>query len=124
MPRASPLPTNRGRMPSITTSCWNEHAEQEREDDYRSGIRCHGNVGFRRPDGEWCIGINSMQLARALGIDVEQIFEANRNRTLILDATDTISGTHGTSQITRYRFRIGDRTADAEIELGMPFGRA
>ena len=42
-------------------------------------------AGFHRGDGEWCLGFNAVTLASLLGFGSKEVFEHNRNRTLILD---------------------------------------
>src|SRR5690242_2341166 len=43
---------------------------------------------------QWCFGINSMQLAFALGVGSDKIFEHNRNGTLFLVRTDDVPPIH------------------------------
>jgi hypothetical protein len=75
-------------------------------------------AGFRRGDGERCFGINSIQLASALGIDSEQVFEHNRAGTLFLESAFDVAPSHGSAHAKRYVFRIGDKSVGMTIEAG------
>jgi hypothetical protein len=67
-------------------------------------------------DGRRCIGFNSFTLAFALGLGSEEIFEANRNGTLILDDVSEAIPTQGATRATRCVFRYRDRTTTMTIE--------
>jgi hypothetical protein len=73
-------------------------------------------AGFRREDGEWCFGINSMQLSRDLHVGSEEIFQHNRSGTLFLEADFEVPPSHGATGAKRYVFRIGERTVGLTIE--------
>jgi hypothetical protein len=78
------------------------------------------------PYGEfdWCFGINSMQLALALGVSGEEIFTHNRARSLFLVRTDDVPPQRGGAHAKRYIFQIGDRQEAIFIEHGTPSGTA
>jgi hypothetical protein len=80
-------------------------------------------AGFKTPDGEWCFGFNSMVMAWELRVGSEQIFEHNRNGTLILQNVAAVPPQRGGTAAKRYVFRIGDRMASFVIEAG-PEGTA
>jgi hypothetical protein len=73
---------------------------------------------FRRADGKWCFGFNAATLASELGVWSDEIFEHNRNRTLILEGVASVPPQGGGAAAMGYRFRIGDRTADCIVEAG------
>jgi hypothetical protein len=69
-----------------------------------------------RNDGQPCIGFNAAQVAAVLGVDVKALMKANRNRTLILLGTATVSPEHGGASATAYGFKIGDKQGYVTIE--------
>lgn len=78
--------------------------------------------GFRRADGEWCLGFNAVTLASELGVGSEEIFAHNRNRTLILEGVGPVRPRSGTAAKI-YIFRIGGRRTGFTVEVG-PEGAA
>jgi hypothetical protein len=81
-------------------------------------------AGFRRADGEWCLGFNAMTLATQLGVGSEEIFEHNRTQTLILEGVAPAAPQGGGVAAKIYIFHIGDdRRAALLVETG-PEGSA
>ena len=81
-------------------------------------------AGFHRGDGEWCLGFNAVTLASLLGFGSKEVFEHNRNRTLILDDVRPVPAPQrdgGTAK--EYVFRAGNRFAGLVVETG-PEGTA
>lgn len=72
----------------------------------------------------WCFGLNSMQLAFALRVGSEELFEHNRACTLFLVRTDDVPPIRGASQAKRYIFQIGDRQTVIIVEGVGPSGNA
>lgn len=79
-----------------------------------SGPRFSVLLNTNRDD--WCFGFDAAQLAAALDVTVEALFEANQARTLTLEKieADTPGGENATMKI--YTFRIGERKASITIE--------
>jgi hypothetical protein len=77
-------------------------------------------AGFQRSDGGWCFGFNAMQLAWWLGIGSEEIFEANRNGTLILETVEEVVPMRGATRAKTYTFGVGDKVVGMTIEVGGP----
>jgi hypothetical protein len=67
---------------------------------------------------QWCFGIDAIQLAIALGVESGKIFEHNKNGTLTLVRTDTVSASHGVSSATRYVFQIGACQTEFVVQTG------
>ena len=80
-------------------------------------------AGFKRADGEWCLGFNATTLASELRVGSEEIFEHNRSRTLILDSVGAVTPQRGGVAAKNYIFRIDDRAASCIVEVG-PEGSA
>ena len=59
-------------------------------------------AGFKRADGEWCLGFNAVILASELGAWNEEIFEHNRTRTLILEVVGPAPPQLGRTDVTIY----------------------
>ena len=74
-------------------------------------------AGFRRADGEWCLGFNAVTLASELGVGSEEIFAHNRNRTLILEGVGDVPPQMGGTAAKRYIFCIGDRHTSFTVEV-------
>lgn len=72
-----------------------------------------------RSEPQWCFGINSVQLAFALGVGSDKIFEHNRNGTLFLVRTDDVPPTRGAIAAKRYVFRIGVCQTEFVVKAGM-----
>ena len=80
-------------------------------------------AGFQRGDGEWCLGFNAVTLASLLGFGSKEVFEHNRNRTLILDDVRSVPPQRKGAVAKEYVFRVGNRPAGLVIETG-PEGTA
>ena len=80
-------------------------------------------AGFRRADGEWCLGFNAMTLASELGVASKEIFAHNRTRTLILEGVGPVPPQRGGRAAKIYIFRIGGRRTGLTVEVG-PEGAA
>ena len=80
-------------------------------------------AGFHRGDGEWCLGFNAVTLASLLGFGSKEVFEHNRNRTLILDDVRSVPPQRKGAVAKEYVFRVGNRPAGLVIETG-PEGTA
>ena len=80
-------------------------------------------AGFHRGDGEWCLGFNAVTLASLLGFGSKEVFEHNRNRTLILDDVRSVPPQRKGAVAKEYVLRVGNRPAGLVIETG-PEGTA
>ena len=81
-------------------------------------------AGFLLADGEWCLGFNAVTLASLLGIASNDIFEHNRNGTLILDDVRPVPPPQREGAVAReYVFRLGNSAAGFVVETG-PEGTA
>jgi hypothetical protein len=81
-------------------------------------------AGFLLADGEWCLGFNALTLASLLGIASDEIFEHNRNGTLILDDVRPVPLPQREGAVAReYIFRLGNSAAGFVVETG-PEGTA
>jgi hypothetical protein len=81
-------------------------------------------AGFLRTDGEWCLGFNAATLASLLGIGSDEVFEHNRNGTLILDDVRPVPAPQREGAVANeYVFRVGNKAAGFVVETG-PEGRA
>ena len=79
---------------------------------------------FIQSGADWCFGINSMQLAWALRVGSERIFEYNRTGTLYLVRVDDVAPAHGATSAKCYIFQINNLQAGITIEAGGPSGAA
>ena len=69
----------------------------------------------KNDDDDWSFGFDAVQLAAALGIEVGELLEANREQRLILEMVeaDTPGGEGATAK--RYTFRVADKTGSLTI---------
>jgi hypothetical protein len=80
--------------------------------------------GFQRPDGEWCTGFDSSVLARGLGVEIKDLFNTNRNGSLILATVEEVAPQHGGSAAKRYVFALGNKISMITIEAIQSGGNA
>lgn len=71
----------------------------------------------------WSYGINAVQLAFALRVGVDKLFECNRNGTLVFVCSDEVAPNRGTLPALRLIFKIDDRQTAIILE-GLPMGTA
>jgi hypothetical protein len=71
----------------------------------------------------WSYGINAMQLAFALKVGMDKLFECNRNGTLVFVRSDEVATNRGTLPRLRLIFRIDGRQTAIILE-GLPMGTA
>jgi hypothetical protein len=71
----------------------------------------------------WSSGINAVQLAFALRVGVDKLFECNRNGTLVFVCSDEVAPNRGTLPALRLIFKIDDRQTAIILE-GLPMGTA
>jgi hypothetical protein len=71
-------------------------------------------------DGLWRLGFDASQLAAAFSVPIETIFDANRGRTFMLDATEDVEPSHGGHKAKRYIFSLGPLKRAIIIEADPP----
>jgi hypothetical protein len=94
------------------------------EDRSPGGGRPQFTASGPSPDGGWCVGFDAAELASALDVEVELIFEANRKGALVLARTEDVPPTYGGAGAKLYVFRLGERQAGLTIEAVGQGGRA
>jgi hypothetical protein len=65
-------------------------------------------AGFRRADGEWCVGFDSSVLANGLNVTVDELFAANRARSLKLATVEDVAPARGGAAAKRYVFALSN----------------
>jgi hypothetical protein len=81
-------------------------------------------VHLNQMQGNWSFGFDSTQLATALGISPDELFEANRSLRLTLERVDADAPTGEEAHAKRYTFRVGDNEGSLTIEVLTHAGRA
>jgi hypothetical protein len=81
-------------------------------------------VHLNKMDDDWCSGFDAFQLASAIGITVNELLEANRERRLTLEQVwaDTPNGEGATAK--QYTFRVGEKQGSLIIKAQTQFGSA
>jgi hypothetical protein len=65
---------------------------------------------------DWCLGFDSEQLAAALNITTDALFQANRHRELTLENVEASTPDGEMALIKRYTFRIGASEASLNVQ--------
>ena len=74
--------------------------------------------------GSFCFGFDVEQLAAALNMESDKVFEANRDGSLILIGTAEVPPTQGGTAAKQYGFRCGDNEGSLTIEVDGRSGQA
>jgi hypothetical protein len=85
------------------------------EDDTTTDPTARFTTHISQTDDDWSFGFDAVQLAAALGIEVHEILQANRERRLNLEMieADTPGGEGFTAK--RYTFSVGDKVGSLTI---------
>jgi hypothetical protein len=81
-------------------------------------------VHVNQMQDDWSFGLESTQLATALGITPGELFDANRSRKLTLERVEADTPTGEGAHVKRYTFRVGDKEGSLTIEALAHVGRA
>jgi hypothetical protein len=65
---------------------------------------------------DWCLGFDSEQLATALNITADSLFQANRHRELTLENVEASTPDGEMALIKRYTFRVGASKASLSVQ--------
>ena len=65
---------------------------------------------------DWCFGFDSEQLAAALNITTDSLFQANRHRTLTLENVEASTPDGEMALIKRYTFRVGANETSLSVQ--------
>jgi len=90
-----------------------------RRNDQRSYGSPEITVTLNERGQNWCFGIDSTQLAQALKIESEAIFEHNRAGTLYIVRVDDVAPSPGATVAKQYIFQVGNNQAPMTIEEGL-----
>jgi hypothetical protein len=73
---------------------------------------------------DWCFGFDSEQLAAALNITTDSLFQANRHRELTLENVEASTPDGEMALIKRYTFRVGASEASLNVQTRGQAGSA
>ena len=65
---------------------------------------------------DWCFGFDSEQLAAALNITTDSLFQANRHRKLTLENVEASTPDGEMALIKRYTFRVGANETSLSVQ--------
>ena len=65
---------------------------------------------------DWCFGFDSEQLATALNITTDSLFQANRHRKLTLENVEASTPDGEMALIKRYTFRVGANETSLSVQ--------
>jgi hypothetical protein len=79
---------------------------------------------FQRADGKWCFGLHADVLAMELRVEVEQLFEANRDKKLLLFGVKDFDPRHGGPVAKRCLFALEGTMCEVLVETMVPESNA
>jgi hypothetical protein len=93
--------------------------QAEREKRWLDAASYTASLNDNRDD--WCFGFDSAQLAAALNITTDSLFQANRHRKLTLENVEASTPDGEMALIKRYTFRVGANEMSLSVQT---LGRA